>query len=148
MAEQHQDNIRSVPAHEDHEQMLDHAEEHTEAPVPHHMDLKPKQPKKPAVKHVTDLPEPEAPQKKSKKETSEKKKKSEKSKAKDKKSKQTKEDQKPKRKEEKKDFIPKADQISPTAFKARRDPFSIDFEKIALQRSAKQAEFRRKYDDQ
>ena len=53
-----------------------------------------------------------------------------------------------KRKEEKKDVIPQADLAAPGAFQARRDPFSIDFEKIALQRAAKQADFQRKYEDE
>ncbi len=36
----------------------------------------------------------------------------------------------------------------PDSFATRRDPFSIDFEKIALRRAAKQAEFHHKYDDE
>ena len=43
---------------------------------------------------------------------------------------------------------PRVDVSRPDSFSARRDPFSIDFEKIALRRAAKQAEFHHKYDDE
>ena len=42
---------------------------------------------------------------------------------------------------------PRVDISRPDSFQARRDPFSLDFEKIALRRAAKQAEFHHKYDD-
>lgn len=63
---------------------------------------------------------------------------------------QPRQDAKPakKHREERRDVIPKADLVNPSAFDARKDPFSIDFEKIALRRAAKQSEFQRKYEDE
>ena len=45
-------------------------------------------------------------------------------------------------------MVPMVDISRPDAFAPRKDPFAIDFEKIAMRRAAKQAEFKRKYDDE
>ena len=53
-----------------------------------------------------------------------------------------------KHKEDKRDIIPQADLAYPGAFLPKQDPYAIDFEKIALLRAAKQADFQRKYKDE
>ena len=106
------------------------------------MDLKPKAPKN--IKHVVDLPVQDPPSDKKKSEKKKKKKKAKKTKPEVTETKAL--TKKPKYPDQhhfevSKDAIPPVDLTSPGAFSTHRDPFSIDFEKIAMRRAAKQHEF-------